>query len=457
MNTCHLTEMKGTYHLSKWLILSAFTGSCIVTVTGCNADFASEEEGGSEETSSFDGKEDTDPSDLQDTATPDTNDGTGSDGDSAGKIDTEPLKDTTVDRDEETDTGSEVETGTDTGEEPDTSPDLCPNDPMKNEPGLCGCGIPEGRCTAFCHEAEEKDFVVLECGSGGIIDSIDFASFGRYNGSCIEGNPSIGKCHFDGTASVIESECLGQSSCHLVADKQEVFDDPCKKDKHFLIVEYKCFYQESCPASAIKDAPGKCGCHTLDVDKDGDGSADCNDECDNDPNKVEQGQCGCGVEDKDEDEDGVASCFDECDKDAYKTEPGLCGCGKPDIDLGDRDGDGTINCKDKCPDDPAKTSPGICGCGAVDNPTDKDGDGTADCADDCPNDPHKARAGYCGCDKSESSCGFCLDTPDYVDPQGYKCKDWKDYDCNNVEQYGYSKNQGAEIRYYCTKSCGLCV
>jgi hypothetical protein len=27
--------------------------------------------------------------------------------------------------------------------------DLCPDDPNKTEPGLCGCGVPEGSCESF--------------------------------------------------------------------------------------------------------------------------------------------------------------------------------------------------------------------------------------------------------------------------------------------------------------------
>ncbi|MCB0768888.1 MAG: gliding motility-associated C-terminal domain-containing protein, partial [Flavobacteriales bacterium] len=40
--------------------------------------------------------------------------------------------------------------------------------------------------------------------------------------------------------------------------------------------------------------PGICGCGTADTDSDSDGTADCNDGCPNDPNKVEPGNCGCG-------------------------------------------------------------------------------------------------------------------------------------------------------------------
>ena len=63
----------------------------------------------------------------------------------------------------------------------------------------------------------------------------------------------------------------------------------------------------------------------------------------------------------DADGDGVADCVDQCP-------------GQPDTDS---DGDGTPNCTDGCPNDPAKTAAGACGCGVAD--TDSDNNGTADC------------------------------------------------------------------------------
>lgn len=307
----------------------------------------------------------------------------------------------------------------------------------------------------FCQEAEENGLVVFECGSGGIIDRIDFASFGQYEGSCALGGAEIGKCHFDDTVRVIETECLGRSICQLIADKKEVFGDPCKKGKHRLIVFFTCIYQERCPSNSLKPVPGKCGCQIPDNDQDGDGSADCNDECDFNPLKIEEGQCGCEIVDEDIDNDGVPGCLDECDKDENKLEPGICGCGKEDKDTGDRDGDGTIDCLDKCKDDPRKTSPGICGCNELDDPTDSDGDGKADCVDGCPSDPHKLDPGYCGCGEPERCSIYCEDTPDYRDPKGEKCSDW-DNDCYLAWMYGYTLVETKEIQAYCPKSCGLC-
>ena len=83
----------------------------------------------------------------------------------------------------------------------------------------------------------------------------------------------------------------------------------------------------------------------------------------------------------DSDGDGVADCVDNCPNDPLKVEPGDCGCGTPETDT---DSDGTADCLDGCPDDVLKTEAGVCGCGIAD--TDTDADGTADCLDGCPAD-----------------------------------------------------------------------
>ena len=51
---------------------------------------------------------------------------------------------------------------------------------------------------------------------------------------------------------------------------------------------------------------------SCDVDSDGDGTPDCNDNCPNDPGKTEPGICGCGVADTDTDSDGIADCTSGC-------------------------------------------------------------------------------------------------------------------------------------------------
>ena len=61
---------------------------------------------------------------------------------------------------------------------------------------------------------------------------------------------------------------------------------------------------------------------------------------------------------------------------------------------------------DECPDDDAKEYPGICGCGVVDDGIDSDGDGMHDCIDGCPSHGDLTSPGACGC----AIC--CLNTGD---------------------------------------------
>lgn len=117
----------------------------------------------------------------------------------------------------------------------------------------------------------------------------------------------------------------------------------------------------------------------MSIDSDGDGTADCDDECVNDPEKTAPGVCGCHNADTDTDGDGTPDCNDSCSDDPEKTAPGVCGCGVPDDDT---DEDGIPDCDDGCSADPDKTVPGACGCGVPD--FDFDGDGFADCENQPP-------------------------------------------------------------------------
>jgi len=167
---------------------------------------------------------------------------------------------------------------------------------------------------------------------------------------------------------------------------------------------------DGCPSDPNKTAPGVCGCGVPDTDTDGDGVADCNDLCPNDPNKTDPGVCGCGVADIDTDGDGVADCNDLCPADPNKTDPGVCGCGVADIDT---DGDGVADCNDLCPADPLKTAPGICGCGVAD--TDSDGDSVADCIDNCPSVANANQADS-DSDGVGDACDGCPSDPNKTAP-----------------------------------------
>jgi hypothetical protein len=146
----------------------------------------------------------------------------------------------------------------------EVSPDECPDDPDKYDPGQCGCDNPDtdedGDGFAVCNDACDSDYNKLnegECGCG--IPDVDTDSDG----------------YFD---------------CN-----------------------------DSCASDPNKQDPGQCGCGVADTDSDSDGTADCIDGCPSDPTKADAGQCGCGVADTDSDSDGTANCIDGCPLDPTHT------------------------------------------------------------------------------------------------------------------------------------------
>jgi len=249
--------------------------------------------------------------------------------------------------------------------------DECPNDPLKTEPGVCGCGNPE-----------------TDSDSDGTPDCND-----ECPNDPLKTEPGVCGCGIADT----DSDSDGTPDCN-----------------------------DLCPNDPLKIAPGVCGCGTPDIDSDSDGVLDCEDGCPNDPFKIEPGICGCGTPDIDSDSDGVLDCEDGCPNDPFKIEPGVCGCGTPDIDS---DSDGVLDCEDGCPNDPFKIEPGVCGCGTPD--IDSDSDGVLDCEDGCPNDPFKIEPGICGCGNPETdtdSDGIpdCIDCSEPDDPNdgihAYPCE-----------------------------------
>ena len=224
--------------------------------------------------------------------------------------------------------------------------DGCPNDSMKTEPGICGCGVSD----------------TLDTDSDGTVECIDYCPTDP-----AKITPGICGC---GVSDLADADADGTPDC-----------------------------ADGCPNDPFKTAPGICGCGSSDVDSDADGTADCDDECPTDPLKILEGICGCNTSDIDNDADGTPDCNDECPNDPLKIVAGICGCGLSDTS--DSDSDGTLDCFDDCPNDPLKIAAGICGCGISDS-ADADSDGTPDCIDDCPNDPLKILAGICGCGISDT-------------------------------------------------------
>ena len=237
---------------------------------------------------------------------------------------------------------------TNTDTEPYSDDIDCPDDPSKDSPGICGCGIPD----------EDAD-------GDGYMDCVD-------------------NCVHDG-----DKFKPGICGCGVSDENTDGDSLP------------DCM--EECTEDPLKVEPGRCGCGIPDDDSDGDGALDCLEECPDDPLKTEPGNCGCGVDENgwyaDDDSDTVPNCVDGCIDDPNKDDPGACGCGIADTDS---DSDGTADCKDQCPSDGTKIDPGKCGCGVAD--TDSDSDGTPNCQDGCPLDPQKSAPGICGCGKTENDC-----------------------------------------------------
>ena len=202
--------------------------------------------------------------------------------------------------------------------------DGCPGNPDKDDPGFCGCGVPE-----------------TDTDGDGTPDCVD---------AC-PNNPDL-----------VEK---GDNGCDPAPKDTDKDGSPDEGDL--------------CPEDPDKVIPGVCGCGVPDDDKDEDGVADCEDQC---PDLAYADKIGDPC-DKDEDDDGVFDGGDMCPYNPDKFDPGDCGCDVPETDT---DGDGTPDCVDLCPKDAKKTEPGKCGCGRTDRDTDKDG--VPDCKDKCPSDPN---------------------------------------------------------------------
>lgn len=143
------------------------------------------------------------------------------------------------------------------------SPDACPNDGAKTDPGQCGCGMSD--------------------------DDGDEDGFASCNDACDDdaNKPLLAAC---GCESERDRDGDGAADCN-----------------------------DGCPEDAKKTAAGSCGCGKADGDSDRDGVADCQDGCANDAQKQAPGQCGCGNADTDTDRDGTADCRDGCPRDANTT------------------------------------------------------------------------------------------------------------------------------------------
>ncbi len=138
-------------------------------------------------------------------------------------------------------------------------------------------------------------------------------------------------------------------------------------------------------------APG----YQPEVDTDGDGIADGEDDCPAVPGPASNG--GCPLPDSDG--DGVPDVDDECDDEAGPIENAGCPVGD-----GDSDDDGVPDLEDACPDDPGPVENAGCPLPPDD---DLDDDGVPDAEDDCLTEP--GPIGNAGCPVKPATCTTSID------------------------------------------------
>ncbi|GJY32787.1 D-galactoside/L-rhamnose binding SUEL lectin domain-containing protein [Tanacetum coccineum] len=85
--------------------------------------------------------------------------------------------------------------------------------------------------------SQRNPVMQLQCEDGYNIASIDFASYGTPQGSCL--TYSTGKCHAATSSSILSKACEGQHSCKIEVSNS-VFGDPCPRTVKTLAVKARC-------------------------------------------------------------------------------------------------------------------------------------------------------------------------------------------------------------------------
>jgi len=334
-----------------------------------------------------------------------------------------------------------------------TSDNTCPDDPNKDEPGQCGCGVADtdsdgdgvADCVDACPDADDNDDIDGDgvpdtcdnCPNDANTDQVDSDGDGIANAcdNCPDDiNADQADTDGDGLGNICDGGLIGNA-----------------ENGAALFSNFNC---RSCHGangsggigpSILRISFAKLGnilrnsqtAHTGGklLDLSDQNIADLvaflgnttGDACPNDPNKVEPGQCGCGVADTDSDGDGVADCVDACLNADDKADadgdgiPDACedGGGGP-VDGAtlfanlncavchgqNGDGGSAKNIRDvlfsKLDEKLRNLDKGHPG-GKFPDLSDQDitalVDFLADAAtgDACPNDPNKVEAGQCGC------------------------------------------------------------
>lgn len=209
------------------------------------------------------------------------------------------------------------------GDEDAGPDDLCPKDPDKTEPGICGCGKTD--------DPSDTD-------GDGTADCVDKCPLDEH-----KTKPGLCGCgRGDGANDDADND--GTNDCN-----------------------------DECYLNPDKITPGLCGCDDVDDDTDGDGVEDCHDACYFDPDKVDRGVCGCLIPDTDTDGDGKKDCEDNCvhDANAEQTDADHDGVG---MACDCNDGDARINSEHLEVCDTLDNN-----CNSMTDEGDPDGDGTPGC------------------------------------------------------------------------------
>jgi len=194
--------------------------------------------------------------------------------------------------------------------------DGCPDDPDKIEPGVCGCGV---------SDVDSDGDGVPDCNDlclGGDDRLLGMACDGDDNDQCATG---VYECADDGEELTLLINGNGTEGL-VCTDGSELDDvdgdgvpdceDQCTGDDSLLGQACDGSDEDTCNGGVFECFEGTVSCNddlALD-DSDGDGVADCDDLCVDDPDKSEPGVCGCGVADTDNDGDGIPDCEDPNDE-----------------------------------------------------------------------------------------------------------------------------------------------
>jgi hypothetical protein len=105
---------------------------------------------------------------------------------------------------------------------------------------------------AACGTVEENDVLTLTCLNSngqpgtGTFSSVAFASFGTPDGSCLAGFTVNASCNSAQSTSVVQTACVGKSTCSVTASNDVFGGDPC------LNVPKRLYVALSGPCAAVQ-------------------------------------------------------------------------------------------------------------------------------------------------------------------------------------------------------------